>query len=598
MTLQRKLLLSMVLPALLLGMLGAVGIYSLRHLERAAGRILSDNYRSIQSARRLSLALRRLQTPEPLRPGPLLAAAHRRAAAGDLEAALRDCERNITEPGEREVLRRLRTTWRALRDPLVAGAAGVADPGRVAGLRSLHDDVELLVTLNERAMFAHERESRRVARFLLGVLAISALAAFLALALFAVISARRISRPVTEVADRLHLALNPDSQPSPGATGRTADEIARLREELDALLHRLSLHEDERNRQLDHLQGRLAFVMNEVLEGLVLLDADHRILAANRVGRTLLGMPAGEGCRVEELRPREDVGRLLAPVLGGEFQPERDLGELQFPVDGAPRVFRPRVLTVPGPDGAVAGYLLLFWDVTEQHELEESRRRFIAMLSHQLKTPLTSLSMAVNLIRERLSGAEPAQAELLAIASESCASLSTLVSDLIEAARETVPDRTQRPRRVDLVRLLRSALRPLQPQAEEKGVDLRLPAGDAEIVTDVDPVKFPWVVTNIAGNALRYTGRGGVVQVTVLARDGRIQVSVKDTGAGIAPENLERIFQPYVSLDPEPGPGTHGLGLAIAREIVEAHGGVIEAISAPGAGTEFRITLPAGRSAS
>jgi signal transduction histidine kinase len=220
------------------------------------------------------------------------------------------------------------------------------------------------------------------------------------------------------------------------------------------------------------------------------------------------------------------------------------------------------------------------------------------MLSHQLKTPLTSLSMAVNLIRERLSGAEPAQAELLAIASESCASLSTLVSDLIEAARETVPDRTQRPRRVDLVRLLRSALRPLQPQAEEKGVDLRLPAGDAEIVTDVDPVKFPWVVTNIAGNALRYTGRGGVVQVTVLARDGRIQVSVKDTGAGIAPENLERIFQPYVSLDPEPGPGTHGLGLAIAREIVEAHGGVIEAISAPGAGTEFRITLPAGRSAS
>ena len=87
----------------------------------------------------------------------------------------------------------------------------------------------------------------------------------------------RISRPVTEVADRLHQALNPTSQEKPIAAPKTVDEIARLREELEALLERLARYEDEQARKLSHLQGRLAFVMNKVLEGLVLMDGDHRL---------------------------------------------------------------------------------------------------------------------------------------------------------------------------------------------------------------------------------------------------------------------------------------------------------------------------------
>jgi signal transduction histidine kinase len=323
------------------------------------------------------------------------------------------------------------------------------------------------------------------------------------------------------------------------------------------------------------------------------MDVDRRILAANRVGRTILGMPVGEGQRIEDLQPREDVGRLLAPLLDGTFQPEHDLGEIRFEVDGGERIYRPRVLTVPGSGGQVEGYLVLFWDVTEQRRFEESRRRFISMLSHELKTPMTSLTMSVNLIREQLGDVPSAQAELLSIATESCGNLSALVSDLIDAAREVTPDLALKPRPVDVVRLLRSALRPLIRQAEEKGVNLVLPAEGPAAPASVDPVKFPWVVTNLVGNALRYTGRGGRVAVDVRSAGGGTEVSVEDTGVGIARENLARIFQPYVSLDREPQPGTHGLGLAIAKEIVDAHGGLIDASSEPGRGTTFTIRLPA-----
>jgi len=219
------------------------------------------------------------------------------------------------------------------------------------------------------------------------------------------------------------------------------------------------------------------------------------------------------------------------------------------------------------------------------------------MLSHELKTPMTSLSMSVSLIEEKLGDVSPEQAELIAIARQDCSALSNLVSELIDAAREVTPDLAIRPRGIDLIHLLRAALRPLAPQAKEKGITLVMPLGDRSLHADVDPVKFPWVVTNLVGNALRYTDAGGRVEVTVESVDEEVEVRVSDTGAGISPDNLQRIFQPYVTLDEEPRPGTHGLGLAIAREIVEAHGGRIGAESTPGGGTTFFIRMPIHRGA-
>jgi signal transduction histidine kinase len=574
MPLRRKLLLAMLIPAVLIGLVGVTGLYSLLHLEQAAGRILADNYQSIQEARNMERTLRLLETH-----GDGDSPADRERLTSTFETSLRRCESNITESGEPAVLQRIRSAW----DRVGAGDSSAVD--------SLWEDLHALVSLNERAMIASEVETRRVARVMLWAVTGSALTAMVALAFFAVASAQRISHPVTEVADRLHLALNP-VQGQQVAKHVDLDEITRLRRELDALLERLQRYEDEHNQKLDHLQGRLAFVMNEVLEGLVLLDGNHKVVTMNRVARAILAPEGAEGVRLETLALRDDVRSILSPLLAGERQAERDLGELRFELDGEERTYRPRVVTVRGADGSVLGYLLLFWDVTEQRRFEESRRRFISMLSHQLKTPMTSLSMAVNLLRERLGDGSAAQGELMSIAAESCNSLSSLISDLIEASREVTPDLVLRRQRVDVTRLLCSALRPLIPQAEERGVFLIVPACEPSIVATVDPVKFPWVVTNIAGNALRYTERGGRIEVGVRRSEGHLLVTISDTGAGIAPENLARIFEPYVTLEPEPKPGSHGLGLAIAREIVEAHGARIEAHSELGRGTEFVIRLP------
>jgi signal transduction histidine kinase/HAMP domain-containing protein len=596
MSLRRKLLLALLIPALLIGLVGGVGVLSVRHLEQAAGRILADNYRSIQAARRMERALRQLDLLAATRGCAADAAttAARERLAATFEAALRACEANVTEEGEHVVLARIRERWVALerqRDGAPGVPAAPCAPGPATVL--LHEAIDELAALNERAMFSEEARTREVAGVMSASVAGFLLAALAALGIFAVLSARRIAQPVSQVADRLHQALNPggpgDDAPAPD--GVPADEIGRLRTEFEALLARLAHYEDEQRRRVGHLQEQLALVMNEVREGLVLLDAGLRVVAANRVGRRILGTEELEGQRLGGLAASEAVREALAPLAEGTLRGERDLGELTCETEGGPRVYRPRALPLLEA-GGLEGHLLLFWDVTEQRELEESRRRFIAMLSHELKTPMTSLSLAVGLLREQLPALEKPQRELLEIARESCGSLSRLVSDLIEAARDATPDLSLRPRPLDLARLVRYALRPLQAQAQEKGLTLVVPDERTRLTASVDPVKFPWIITNIAGNAVRYTARGGRIEVALRDDEASIELSIRDTGSGIPAADLERIFEPYVSLESEPQAGTHGLGLAIAREIVAAHGGTITAESQLGAGTTFRIRLP------
>lgn len=591
MPLRRKLLLSMIVPALLIFLVGVVGIMSLHHLKQVAGRILSHNYHSIEEAREMEQTLRLIESAIfETRPGEVPVSD---SLVAGFERSLERCEKNITEEGESEVLRHIRTAWERFLTQLSVGNTSnptvqeLQTANRIAN--SLYDRIDHLVRINESAMFLYEEQTRRTADWTLGGVAAALILAVGALASFSLVLARRISGPIVEVSARLHEALNPDSLEMRSG-GTPVDEIVLLKDELGKLLNRLDRYENEQRARLLHMQSRLAFVINEVLEGLVLIDGERNIVTANRVARHILGLGDGN-VRLEEIRPRGDVYEMLKPVLDGTFQPERDLGELKLVVGGSERVYRPRVLTVSSNVEDVEGYLLLFWDITEQRRFEESRGKLISMLSHQLKTPMTSLSMSVNMLKEKINAADESQSELLSIASEDCNSLAGLISDLIEAAREPSPGLSLRFRRIDIVKLLRAGLRPLVPQANERGIRLSIPE-ERCLEAWVDPVKFPWVITNIAGNALRYTPEGGTVTIAVLSEGNCLVINVSDTGIGIDAEDPAHVFEPYLTLDAEPQRGTHGLGLAIAKEIVEAHRGDIEVDSRPGEGTRFRIRIP------
>jgi len=595
MPLRRKLVLSLAGPAVLVAGVGVLGISSLGRLGRSADDILSDNYHSIQNARRMERILRQLELHASSEQVTALDAKRLGSMLRGFDEALALCERNVTEKGESSLLLEVRRHWQRARRLYLRRSPAQDNAKAVIGsLFELYRRIDKLVDINERAMFSREQRTRGESTLMAKVMWGSLAASLLVLFIFATIIAGRIARPILAVAENLHQTLVSSDRAE--ESHASADEIKQLRHELDGLLHRLERYEREQASQLMRLEVRLAHVIEKVQEGIVLLDPARRVVAINGIGREILRLqkPPNSGAELLEQVRDHDAHGLLRAMFAQNAETENGFDEVHRSVDGTERTYRPRILPLLTEAGAAEGYLIIFWDVTEERRTEESKRRFIAMLSHQLKTPMTSLAMSVNLLWEELRGTGGEAGELLAIAREDCEALSSLVTQLIDAARGVAPDLALSPQHIDVVRLLRAALRPLTPQAQEKNLDLRDELGEQPILLDVDPVKFPWVVTNIVGNALRYTPPGGSITVKLSTEEQKVVVSVEDTGVGIALENLNRVFLPYSSADRTLGPGSHGLGLAIAREIVEAHHGSIEVQSEWGSGARFTICLPRG----
>ncbi len=586
MSLKNRLFLSLLIPALLLIAMGVAGFVSVRVLAKSADRILSNNYRSIQASRQMERAL---LSVEPCVLDKARCDGGQAHALESFEKALGECEANITESAERPLLQEIRAKWEPLRQKITAINSDPAT-AETSNPLALYDKISRLIEINERAMYDFEKRTGRRAIIMTAAVSITSILGLAALFAFTLISAQRISKPIIDTADDLKQALA-HSDKSSDESGVEVDEIRRLRTELGRLLARLARYESDQSKRFTDLQDTFYLVSDRIREGLLLLGDDFSVLYANSQARAILKL-RDEDLSAESLkdfRMDEQVGRILEPVFTSDAHREIDLAEVTLEIGGEKRTYRPRFF--PGKVGEnKKASLLIFWDVTEQLRFEEARRGFIAMLSHQLKTPITSLTLSVNLLRERLRDVPDECVELLDHAKSGCHNLSMLVSELIDTARETAPEFTLHKARVDLADLLRNALRPLKPQAAEKGVTIKDDLGAEAIWAGVDPVKFSWVVANTVGNSLRYTPAGGTVTVAMRRDREKIHIEISDTGAGIEGEKLRRIFIP-----PEPSelrdPGSHGLGLSIAKEIVESHRGAIDIQSAPGQGTTVHIAI-------
>lgn len=234
------------------------------------------------------------------------------------------------------------------------------------------------------------------------------------------------------------------------------------------------------------------------------------------------------------------------------------------------------------------------------HEREKVRRgevakgRFIAEISHQLKTPMTSLAMSVGMLKSRgdVLGAEK-RTKLVATAQDDCARLTALINELVDLSRLEAMSRPRPKETLDISLLVQECLAPLQKQAENRGVfiDIDLPRNLPPVT--IDSFRFPWVITNLVGNALRYTDRGGHIGLKVYRQGSRFYFQCTDTGSGINPQYLPHIFDRFTQFSERGKAGTIGLGLAIVKDIIEQHGGDIGVQSTLGEGTCFTFWIPA-----
>ncbi|HEY6420502.1 MAG TPA: ATP-binding protein [Candidatus Binataceae bacterium] len=365
-----------------------------------------------------------------------------------------------------------------------------------------------------------------------------------------------------------------------------------------ALVRRAERRYEVRLLELDLERSKIEAIIESVEDGLIVLDPSSAIVHINEVACAILGLePHTVGtAKLERLAAdNPHVARLVAArgSLDGEGAIDSAV-EFKLFLRGRDHSYIHRELAWTGPGGERLGAILLLQDVTLLRDQERSRANLIATLSHELKTPLTSLAIAAELLVETTGAAmAPRERELLDTIRDDIGRLQAIAGNLLDASRSSAARIAVERRAIMLDRVVRDICRPLKLQADEKRIKIEIISDERPIPIWGDPIKLPWVITNLVGNALRYSPVGGRITLEISHDATTARVTVADSGPGIAPELMPRIFEPYAQFpDDASQMGSAGLGLHIAKEIVEAHNGRIYVESERGRGTTFAVEIP------
>ncbi|UYZ64730.1 HAMP domain-containing sensor histidine kinase [Hymenobacter weizhouensis] len=577
MSLKTKITLAFLTMLLLLVGVSAYTLYSLNRLDRSSRNVLQDNFYSVNLGQQMLRALDRMAAAPP-------------AGLPQFRAALTREAGNITEPGEREVVDSLTATLAAYeRNP------GPALAGRLRGqtYRMIEVNTQALTRKNEAANRAATQQSRYVLAMLTFALLVS-LMFVLSVPEAAVSGLRKLSASIDNAARQDFSASVPTE---------SHDEFGAVARSFNRLLVQLQDYRASTLAQLLAERNRAASIVNNLDEGLVLIDEHRRVLLANPVAAQLLALPVERlvGRPADELAQENDLLRELLRHLDvpAARRAQEAAPLLTLAQNGEEVYYRLAINDVVSFNQALdkmefVGSILTLRNVSDFKRLDQAKSNFLATVSHELKTPLSSININLRLLQDERLPAEERQRVAASIRQE-VQRLQRMVGELLDVARLDAGAGIQLDLRpTDLAEVVRFATATVRAQLDDKRIRLalELPATLPAVRADVE--KTTWVLINLLANAIRYSPPEEFLTVRADATGGVVQVSVQDRGPGIAAEHHDRIFQRFAQV---PGPagyrGGSGLGLSIAREFITTQGGRLWVESELGAGSTFHFTLPA-----
>lgn len=368
-------------------------------------------------------------------------------------------------------------------------------------------------------------------------------------------------------------------------------ELAVLSRRFGLMTEALREYHSSNLNQLLSSEGRLKAVLDSIDDGLVILDTQGSIEHANPVALRQLSWSAEiVGQPIGPLLPEHAVDEALRRVLAGELLQEPP-ADLQIERDGETRLLAWALTPVQVREGGSAGAVMVLRDVTKQRAFDRVRSEFILRASHELRTPITGIHMAFSLLRERLSlppgGREQ---ELIRTVDEEMHRLVQLIDDLLNFSRYQNGVQTLQRRPCDLSEMIQQLSQRFIERAAEREVTVLCEVHELLPQLELDAAQLQRLLDNLTDNALRYSNPGDKIRLQARRQGEQVIVSVQDEGEGIPFEQQARIFEPFVQVGRRKG-GV-GLGLALAREIVQLHGGQLRVHSRPGEGANFYFSLP------
>ncbi|MGA9724402.1 MAG: ATP-binding protein [Candidatus Binatus sp.] len=578
---------------LMLALVVLLGLYTLPRVYALGGAIratLYRNYVSIEAAQNMHSALNTLQVAEHdgKAKDVLPAARHNFLQWNDVE------NHDFTEVGEPELAADITQRANKLFADVTTAPAGTYHDREFAELNGRLDD---LIAMNKAAMFRADSRSVKLGKHLAYEFA-GGLA--LVLLVGAAVSwglGWRLSKPLTELAERLRGISQRKSQVRLGP--QPLAELEAVAREFNQMAERLEQYDKLNVERLVYEKSKTEAIIESLEDGVVLIDSEGIVAHINEIASLILGVDPEDslGSPFDDLSSNHPHYLRVRDALRTlqRAGPDGHRTEIDLHVRGRDHSYVLKPVPLHHTIGKSLGTLLILQDVTYIRDQDRARTNLVATLSHELRTPLTSLALSAELLSRDGQDLNPKSNELLQVILEECSRMRQLTDNLLNLARGEVPAIAVQQKRLDLARLAADVTKRFAIQAREKHVEIEEHIGSVpEIIGD--PVKLSWVISNLLGNALRYTPAGGTIKVAALGTEHGTRLEVTDSGPGIPPEVKDYIFERFVQYGSEGfEKGSAGLGLSIVKEIVEAHGGRIFVESANSHGSRFIVEIPAAQ---
>lgn len=599
MTLNRRLLLG-IAPILLIFL--AVGIYAIFLFSKLGGAIdviLRENYASVVASQNMKEAAERMDS------GLIF------ALGGDEERGKKlfydyvplfeknsDIEaHNITLPGEGDLENKVEHLHATYMD---AAAQFFALPPSAPARKSLYFD-NLLPTFNEvddtanrileinqqnmlDANNAARKQSSTASRYMIGTL----FGGFVIAAGVTYLLARSISRPLqslTESAQQLGEGNLDQHVPV-----QSQDEVGKLAEAFNKMAAKLRAYRQSSTEKIVQAQQTMESALRAFPDPILVFSPEKEIRFQNTAAESFLKQIGGDIGSLKGLSSSIDQS------LNGaaDFQPTSFDKALLVNLDGAEKFFLPRVIAVRNDSGNPVGVAVALQDVTRFRVADDVKTDLIATVSHELKTPLTSIQLAVYLLLDEKVGAlTPKQAALLIAARNNSDRLFEMIEHLLDLARFEGGAALIDKSRISCRQLVEDVVNREKEFVGSRGLELKVEAEPNLPPVEVSHPRIDQVFANFISNAVKYSPANGVITLSARKEGAKnIRFAIKDEGPGVPRKLRSRIFEKFFRIS-ESGDEGAGLGLSIAREIVLAHGGSIGVEGEEGKGSEFFFTLPA-----
>ncbi len=558
--LKTKLSFGLIFLFLVILLFGILGITNINKLSRDADLVLKNNHESLVYCNNMLKALENAQT--------------QKNAIPLFEENLKKQEANITEIGEKEVTTELRKNFNELK----------VNPNDSSNYPEIRQSLIQIQELNEMAILrknaAVQKTAENAKLWLTIIFTVLTLIAFT----FIYNLPEVISKPISSLSEGIAAIATKDYKKR--IYLKQEDEFGDLAYSFNKMAEKLDEYESSNLAKVKFEKSRIETIINQMHDGIIGLDDKNNILFLNAVAEKMLGLKESDiaGKYAPDLALRNDLMRTL-------LRNDPDETELKIYADERESYFSKDILNVTNDKQSI-GQVIVLRNITPFHELNEAKTNFIAMVSHELKTPISSIKMSAQLLDdERIGKLAPEQKELLKSIREDAERLLKITGELLNMAQVETGNIQLKMLPSSPTAIVQQAIQAVQFQAQQKNLGFKMDMEESlpQVFADMD--KTAWVLTNLLTNAIKFSPEGGNIEIKVNRLNGNVEFSVHDLGKGIEEEYLPKIFDRYFKVPgKQEGSGT-GLGLAISKEFMEAQGGQIWVRSKPGQGSLFGFSL-------